>query len=197
MQLSLQPWWKNFTPALARTVASPRVWSGTSVILQPVGSGCPASRAISTEKRKPRVRSSRSSDSVCVVKARAWGTSRPARMAARNRSRRSARLARPENLRHRPAGQGPGELLVRRQAAALVDQLQGLVGHRSPVAVHDAAGKVREADIEMRLGNDDHFLQLRPGEALFWAHAGIAAWMNNAPSRNRDAKRSSAGRELG
>jgi hypothetical protein len=86
------------------------------------------------------------------------------------------RLFRPENLRHRPAGQGPGELLVRRKTAALVDQLQGLIGHRRPVSVHDAAGKVREPDVEVRLGNDDHFFELWPTRSVLGpsrhCHAG-------------------------
>ncbi len=76
------------------------------------------------------------------------------------------RLARPEYLRHRPAGQGPRELLVWRQTAALVDQLQGLIGHRRSVAVYDAAGEVREPDVEVRLGNHDHFFELRPPRSV-------------------------------
>ena len=61
----------------------------TSVILAAVGTGRPDSRAISTDQPSPRVRSSRSSDSVCVVNGRACGTSRPSRIALRNPSRRS------------------------------------------------------------------------------------------------------------
>jgi hypothetical protein len=77
------------------------------------------------------------------------------------------RLAGPQHLRHRPAGQGPGELLVARQTAALVDQLEGLVGHRRSIAVHHAAGQVRKADVEVRLGNDDHLFQLGPTRGIF------------------------------
>jgi hypothetical protein len=47
----LEPRWKNVTPAWASTVAVTRVCEVTSVIFPAVGSGCPASRAISTENR--------------------------------------------------------------------------------------------------------------------------------------------------
>ena len=72
------------------------------------------------------------------------------------------RLIGPEHLGHGPAGQAPGELLVRGQTGTLVDQLQGLVGHRRPVAIHHLTGQVGVTDVEMGLGNDDHFRQVRP-----------------------------------
>ena len=72
------------------------------------------------------------------------------------------RLSGPQDLGHGPASQGPGELLVRRQRTALIDEFQSLVGHGRPIALHHPAGEVGVADIEVRLGNDDHFFEFGP-----------------------------------
>ena len=76
-------------------------------------------------------------------------------------------LSGPEDLGHRPAGQGPGELLVGGKIAALVDQIQGVIGHRRPVSIDNATGEVGEADVEMRLRNHDHLLEPGPLRDIF------------------------------
>ena len=121
-------------------------------------------------------------------------------MAARNRSRRSGVWPGQRIWAIGQPAKGPG-----RTAGPAADrrlwfnQFEGLVGHRRSIAVHHAAGQVRIADVEMRFRDDDHSLQAwarRRANGLR-AHAGIAAWRNNVQNRIRDAKRSSAGRELG
>lgn len=49
-----------------------------------------------------------------------------------------------------------------REVPAVVDELEGLVGHRRPVAIDDPAGQVCVADVEVGLGNDDHLFEFRP-----------------------------------
>src|SRR5262249_19113650 len=63
----LQPIWKKSTPACFSNVGITHVCSGTSVIFAARGSGSPFSRVSLAEKVRPRTRSSKSSDSVCVL----------------------------------------------------------------------------------------------------------------------------------
>ena len=95
------------------------------------------------EKPRPRTRSSGSSDSVCVVNGRAWTTKRPSLNASAMRCLPLRASGRPNRriLRHGPAGDRPDELLLGRQIAVLVHDLQGLVDHRRAVALHDVAAR--------------------------------------------------------
>ena len=67
-------------------------------------------------------------------------------------------LSRPENLGHGPARYGPHEPRLGRQAAGAVHDIQSLIDHARAVARDHVARQIREPDVEVRLIDDDDFL---------------------------------------
>ena len=71
------------------------------------------------------------------------------------------RLPCPKHLFQGPARHGPGELVVRRQGARLVNHRQRPVGELRAVAGEDIGNEVGIADVEMRLADNDDFAPAR------------------------------------
>ena len=88
-------------------------------------------------------------------------------------------------LRHRPAGDASRRTAARAAGRGSASHdLQGLVDHRRAVALHDVAGHVGVADVEVRLEDDDHLLDRRLGRRrAFSPRPRQVAWRIAANSR--------------
>ena len=66
-----------------------------------------------------------------------------------------------KDLRHDPAGSGPGELLFRRKVLRLVHDVHRLVNHAGLVMVDNLLDAVGIPDVAVGLDDDDDFLEIR------------------------------------
>ena len=127
--VSLQPSCRNFTPAWASSVGITQEWLGTSVIFAPMGSGRPYCRESRVAIAQPAhqvlqvlglgVRGERQRVEGDGALAHRLFDARPA----------GRFLLRTEHVRQRPAGQRPGEPLLRRQIARGLHHLERAVHH--------------------------------------------------------------------